>query len=315
MNILVTSPSFFKYENFIVDELIKMGHQVKWLDDRKGLNFIRSAMLRLGFLKKRITKKVESEFQSELYHLGEINFFLCISPEGMSSNLIGQIIKMADRSILYMWDSFENKPSGRELLKIFDKVYSFDVLDSHHTGIHYLPLYYPNSYHCLNYSRKKKVLIHCSVHSHRAHLVKLLINNGVDINPQFYVRNAILLIFRFFKGEIPVSMIKYVSFQSLDHSALNQLYNEHEFVLDISHPAQSGMTNRTWEVLASGARLITTNRFASQIPGLSEYQIFILNTDLSNLAELRNWMKKTPNMISGDLQKYSLDSWIKQILC
>lgn len=315
MKILVTSPAFFNYEQFIVEELRQLGHQVWWLDDRKGLSFIHSALLRLGIMKKLTTRNVEREFQTELSKIGDIDLFLCISPEGMSSGLIERIIKMSKRSILYMWDSFENKPSGAYLLNFFDKIFSFDVLDSDDPKIQYLPLYYPKSYYNLNLSRKKKVLVSCSVHSHRMHLVKQLMNKGVEVIPRFYVRNTLLLLYRILRCQIPLSMIKYVSFESLDHAALNQLYNEHEFVLDISHPFQTGMTNRTWEALASGARLITTNKFAKEISGLSENQLFVLNTDLSNSDELIEWIKIIRPTAFDDLYEYSLHRWIQQLIC
>jgi hypothetical protein len=316
MNLLVTAPKFFGYEKLICKEFESKGFNVTYIDDKLKLNFILKAFLRLNIFTPLIFLLVKKSFKSEL---NENNFdnWLCINPEGINKEIVEIISKkVINKKIIYVWDSLNNKPNILKIINLFDKKYSFDNKDCVNHNLIHLPLYY--TYHYKNNHNKNKlnrIVTIGSVHSDRIKIIDLLLSKGININYFLFVKNKILTLYFIIKGVLPIKYYKNVSSKSFSHSEIHDLYDKYKYVLDITHPSQNGLTNRTFEVLASGCFLITTNANIKNYEFYSNKNIFILNRDFSNIASLRTWINNNKrNYCNYNMSSYSLKSWINQII-
>ena len=102
---------------------------------------------------------------------------------------------------------------------------------------------------------------------------------------------------------------KKLSFKKLEHSEIGEIYRNTFAVLDINKPFQLGLTMRTFEALAAGKKLLTTNSDIENYPFYDAKNIHIL--DRNNL-KIEAGFFQTPfqKLDSEILEKMSLDSFI-----
>lgn len=315
MNLLITAPKFFEYENFICEEFKKKGYEVTFIDDKISLNFILKAFLRLNsfttiihfFVKKSFKKKLNNKY---------FDNWLCINPEGINREIVEIISKkIKKKKVIYIWDSLSNKPNILSLIDLFDKKLSFDKKDCVIHNLIHLPLYFTTHYK-KNQKKHKidEIITIGSVHSDRIKIIELLLSHCFKLKYFLYVKNKILAFYFIFKGILPIKYFKNTNTKSFSHFEISKLYNEYKYVLDITHPTQHGLTNRTFEVLATGCFLITTNENIKSYEFYNNKTIFILSRNFANIDLLKTWInqnKKDYNTL--DMDKYSLSNWIKNI--
>ncbi|MAV64701.1 MAG: hypothetical protein CMG00_05875 [Candidatus Marinimicrobia bacterium] len=314
MKLLITCPKFFGYELLIKKEAERLGYKTTFLDDRLGLNFFEQALIRKNIftreIKLKLYRNVKKRLSDEIF-----DYWLCINPEGFDIKIIKYISsKVNYKKIVYCWDSLANKPNQISIINLFDKRYSFDILDCKKHNLIHLPLYYSKNYYYRdNKIKNKKIYTIGSVHSDRIKIINTLLKNKFNIEFSLFSKNVFLTIYFFLKGIIPLNYIKNISYDSTSHDDIFKKYNEYNFILDISHPLQTGLTNRTFEVLASGCSLITTNPNIIKYDFYNPLKIFILKRDFSNLAELNNWITNYNNL-KLNMDNYTLNNWLIQLL-
>ena len=309
--VLIIGPKFFNYEQEIVSELNVQGYLVDFIDDRLNLNLVLSGLLRLNLFANKI-RDISSK--KKILLLGDFyDVFVCISPEGSSEKFLEQCSSRSKYSVLYMWDSFKNKPLGQSVINIFDKIKSFDDNDVKLYGLEFLPLYYPNSYQNSEAARNKNILMLCSLHSNRLLILQELMRLDIKIEAQIYVKNILILLYFMLKGLVNLKMTKYLVFRSKSHRELANLYNSCGAVLDIAHPDQVGLTNRTFEVLATGTKLITSNVNIKSYPFYSEDQVFIYLPGNCNFGELESFLTQQRYQ-NIDVSEYSIQNFVSKLI-
>jgi hypothetical protein len=86
-----------------------------------------------------------------------------------------------------------------------------------------------------------------------------------------------------------------------------------ECVLDMQHPSNSGLTIRTFEALAAGAKLITFNHHITDYDFYNNKMIQVINFD--DFSVDPKLFQSGEAQISHDFyQKYSIYSFLKDIL-
>lgn len=316
MNLLITAPKFFGYENFICEEFKNKGFNVTFIDDKTKLNFLLKAFLRLNIFTNIIHSLVKKSFIKELDNLYFDNW-ICINPEGINTE-IAKIIskKIKNKKVVYIWDSLSNKPNILSLINLFDKKISFDKKDCINHNLIHLPLYYTSHYKKIQKKNKiDEIITIGSVHSDRIKIIDLLMSNNFKLKYFLYVKNKLLAFYFILKGILPIKYFKNINTKSFSHSEIHKFYAKYKYVLDITHPTQYGLTNRTFEVLASGCFLITTNENIKIYEFYNNKTIFILSRDLSNIDLLERWIKDNKkDHNSLDMKSYSLSNWANNIL-
>jgi hypothetical protein len=323
--ILFIAPSFFGYENDIAQEMIALGAEVDYFDERPFKSSIDKIMNRLDF-KFFIRRGIDKYYQGILEQAGSKNydFLLVISPETLESQFVDNLKAANPKivSILYMWDSFDNKPNANRLLGCFDKVISFDPRDhAAESKIKFLPLFFNDDFNIntndTSFEMSYAVSFVGTVHSDRVKLSKKVIeqfeNNGFKTFRFYYCPSKLLFFLKkLFTSEYDSISYSEVSFEPISKSEIKNIFLRSNAVIDIQHPDQAGLTMRSIEMLGLQKKLITTNE------NIVNYDFF----DKRNILVIDRVKPIVPEeFISSkyDLSKvilspnYSLQSWVKSV--
>ena len=121
------------------------------------------------------------------------------------------------------------------------------------------------------------------------------------------------LLNKIFNKEYKPVLFNEVSFQKMPRDKVASVFKSSKCVLDIQRFGQSGLTMRTFEVLASGAILVTTNQRIKEADFYSENHIVIIDSNNIELSiqEIKNKMDGADNLKPIDVNKYCITSWVK----
>lgn len=322
-HILLIAPRFFGYEKEIKHALEICGAYVEYFDERPQNNFVTKALIRINrnFLKKRIRQYYKEILQS--IRGNTYDYILVINPEAMSLEIVNLFKEQFQRScfILYMWDSFRNKKGAQKMLHLFDRVFSFDRSDFNlNENIKFRPLFFVESYAAL---RKKKnerrfhITFIGTAHSDRYAIARSLkeFAEKKELLTFFYMYLQSPLIFRknkLIKKSFRNASSNEFAYHPLPKEKILDTIENSVAILDIHHPAQSGLTIRTLEILGAGRKLITTNTDIINYDFYQPQNIFIIDRD--NL-EINDSFLNSEYVPIDDriLYRYSIMGWIEEI--
>src|SRR5450830_142457 len=315
MRILLICPSFYDYHKQIVNELQRQGHEVTFFAERP-------TRLIYSFAKKlpqNLTNFIFDKFQQKILSIYKNHTFdlvLVIRGEIIAPWLINSMrgLQPSCRFVLYQWDSLK-VVDFEKLIPLFDQTETFDSVDAKSLGISYFPLFFVpgyrsdkqisiktsdltfvGSYHETRYLKLKKVHRYCEEH-------------GISFEYFLYIS-----IFDFIKLHImrkKVPSFSEVSVKKLDQTKIVKRYLGASAVLDIENERQSGLTIRTFEVLATNRYLVTTNQMSPVL--LPELSSRIVHIDIDNLSFSKDDFRA--DLLDDDqLDRYALSSWISHLV-
>ena len=216
--------------------------------------------------------------------------------------------------IYYNYDSFKNNPNAQSILKYFDKKFTFDKKDALDYKINFRPLFFSKEYEEINdihngfeyetmfvgtahtdrYIISEKVKSWCEKNKYRSYTFYYSPSKSV-----FYFKKRFDKTFKTFD-------INKITFKSLQHSEIINLYKKSKAVLDINHPFQTGLTMRTFEALGAGRKLITTNPYVKEYPFYNPQNILVI--DRENVILNKDFFETDfVKMDTESLHKMSLD--------
>lgn len=319
--ILYISPKFFNYENKIKEELESLGAIVDFFDDRPANDFITKVFIRLNF-KSLIQKKIDTYYENIYSYISDkkYDFIFVVSPETLSYKELTKIkeLQLNTECILYMWDSFENKNSFNTI-NLYDKVYSFDSMDTEKYSLKFLPLFY-----CKDYKKSEQInnfdydlSFLATAHSDRYKIAdkikKIIYKNQFKVYYYFYLPNIIIYFIRkIFISKYSYGKLSEFSFDSLTQSSIIKIFNNSKVILDINHPKQFGLTMRTFECLGAEKKIITTNKNIKSYDFYNPKNILVIDRENINID--MDFFEVEYQTLSDELyKKYSLNSWIRNI--
>ncbi|WP_281298273.1 glycosyltransferase family protein [Flavobacterium limnophilum] len=319
--ILFFSVKLFNYENIIADKLRALGAEVDYYDERPSNSIFTKGIIRL---KRNLYNVKISRYYNDI--LKDVkgksyDYFFLIKGEVMPQYFIDEIIALNPEIILlyYTFDSFENNPNGVDILKNFHKKFSFDSKDSQMYNLTFRPLFFSDDYHKL--ISKDKVtydlLFIGTAHSDR-YVISEKVGKWCEKNNLkkflFYYSPSriVFLFFKFFDSSFKKFKYDKISFFSLTHKDIIELYQESKVVLDINHPNQKGLTMRVFEALGSGKKLITTNVDIKRYPFYNENNIYIIDR---NSIKMNLEFFTTPFLeINEELYgRMSISGWLNEL--
>ena len=320
--ILYIAPKFFGYENEIQQVLInEFGASVDFYDDRPSNDIWTKVFIRLQ-LKSLVKIKIDSYYKTIFHHIQEkiYDYILIISPETLSQKELKMIKNLQPQAklILYMWDSFKNKNS-LHLINMFDRVLSFDDRDVDKYNLYFCPLFYSENYKNV---LSKDVMTYdlCSIataHSDRYKIITQIKNqleeSSFKIFSFLYLPSHIMYwIRKIFLKRYQYGNISDFSFCPMTQAEVVSIMSKSKAILDINHPAQHGLTMRTFEAFGMHKKLITTNVNIKKYDFYNEANILII--DRKKIIIDSKFMN-TPYVFSSKelYEKYSLNRWIKYV--
>lgn len=322
--ILFISVRFFNYENIIKEKLEGRGAIVDFFDERPSNSILVKGILRI---KRDIyASKIKKYYDNllEQLHTKTYDYFLLIKGEVIPVYFIKKIKKMnpAIKMIYYNYDSFQNNPHALEFLPLFENRFTFDTEDAKRYNLSFRPLFYSDDYKNIrlkNMSHKSEYNI---AFIGTAHSDRYIISENVGEKSQklglshfayYYSQSKSVFYYKsLFDKSFKKFDIKKLSFQTLTHHQIIDIYEKSDCILDINHPGQTGLTMRTFETLGAGKKLITTNQ------EIKKYKIYktgnILVIDRKNVKlDPSFFTDNTDKIEENDLYRMSIDGWIDDI--
>ncbi len=221
------------------------------------------------------------------------------------------------RFINFHWDAIKPTYNYLDIIKYFDKVYSFDYKDCRkHKELTYLPLFYLDEYAEHRNENNNKDIDVLFVGSwrdnERYQLIKATENFCKQNNLRFYYYlnysykeqfNSIK------KGIIP----KEAKHKSLSYKEILNLFSVSNSIIDFPSSFQTGLTMRTFETLGAGKKLITTNSNIINEPFFNKEYINLIDPDKLKLDI--DFIKKIPlTSIENKIKNYSIENYIYKLL-
>jgi hypothetical protein len=312
--VLFIGPKFYNYHQEIKNKLICQDLHVDFFIERpnnllyrffKNYNQLVSNYLEKKYL-DTILKKINTNY----------DYFFLIRGEIISKDFLEALKLKIPKAkfVMYQWDSSENNPNYLEIMSMFNKVMTFDMVDAKRLNIQYLPLFYIDSYETLilNDKREYDIVFFASLHGDRLEILKKVIKFCDENHLKFYFHLYIpmlALIKALLYRKIKISDVKYLSTNTIEHTDILDFYKKSKSVLDLESSSQQGLTIRTFEVLGSGVKLITTNKNILNERFYNQKNIYYL--DKRNISLDMDFFKHSEKL---EMEKYSLTQWVKTIL-
>lgn len=310
--ILLITPKFFTYENYIKQKLNQVGYRVDVIYENINEFSLLYKLQKIIFSKSNYyddyySKNLSSKVFDEV---------LVIRGSTLSGNIIKKIRKIMPSGKLYMyqWDSVKNNPNALEIAPYFDVVSTFDLEDAKQYGWKYRPLFYINSSERKSV-RKYDIAYICTLHSQRVKLFQML--KDLDLRSYLYmyskfshyIKERYISKNKEFEG-ISLHDVKFKSL-SLEHS-LDVMANSN-IVVDYTHPGQSGFTMRTCEAIGHRCKIVTNNKLIRKADFYNENNVYIYEIDNFHIPEsfFNSPYIELPKEV---FERYSISNWLKDII-
>lgn len=244
----------------------------------------------------------------------DFNYIFAIKGSNLTDNHLSLLKKYHPRAkfSLYFWDSWDVMKNLEILKRYFDAIYSFDSEDCKKLGFKLRPLFYLEN---KNTDEKKYDICFVGAeHSDRFSSMKEL-KLLCDNNALKYYIKVIMSLSHYIKVFIsPYSFFRYrqlASYKYLSYSEFVKVLRKSKVVIDIHNRRQTGLTMRTIEALASGAKVITTNEYIKEYENIPTYMYYIWDQKVD--MQLIDFIKKPVSDYVID-EYYSVDSFLKEVL-
>lgn len=318
--ILFFCPKFFGYEVAIQQEMENCGAQVCFRSAQaiehawaKGLQRL-SPTMGWFFSDKKYNKWLDTDSPDQC------DIIFIVKGEALSPKFLKSLRAKypAAKVILYMFDSIKNYKKIETKFSLIEEICSFDPADSDELDfIRYRPLFFLNKYLTIEQSQPGNNLFFIgTLNGDRPNVVSKLaetLPSGINFDYWLFVRSRL---------EVRLRKMFDSSLNKLEPSRLINIPMSHETirehyinccaVLDIEHPNQTGLTMRTFEVLASGKKLITTNKSIVNHDFYDPTRICLI--DRNNPYVPADFFKSVLEPLPESfISRYSLSGWLSDI--
>lgn len=320
--ILLFTPRYFEYQNIIVNRLRQLGNDVIWYDDRPSQSIFKKSILRVApfFL----SGEVNRYFDSILRKNKGIKYDLVLVILGQCfTEKILQKFKLNfpnAKFILYMRDSIKNFPNTLKIMHCFDICYSFDPDDCERYDFNFLPLFYSYSGNSFHFNESTYYDVSCICTIKKGKYLKLTkIKEACDLIFQrnyfyFYIQSWLVLLYlKLTCAEFKNTKFKNFKFKKLSYIDNLNIIGNSKIVIDVQMSNQSGLTMRTFETLALGKKLITTNDNIKKYDFYDKRLIYVLPKDMT-IDFNDEFFKSAYQVDKNFMEKYSLDTWLKRMI-
>ncbi len=317
--ILFLSANFFGYEKAIANRLRELGAEVDFYNERPSDSILSKGIIRVN--KNFYLKKIRSYYHkiSRETENRDYDFFLLIKGETITFSFLEQFKKEhpAAKMIYYSYDAVQEYPKFLKLYSYFDENFTFEPKDAHQHNLHFRPLFFIEDYQDIkqDVDAKYDIVFVGSAHTDRyligEKLRKICTSTNLKTYFFYYAQSkAAFLLKKVFDQNLKRFDVKKLNFKKLKHSEITDIYAQSRSVLDINKPFQEGLTMRTFETLAAGKKLVTTNSDIKNYPFFNENLILIIDR---NQVEINSeFFKSDSKKINKEtLEMITLDSWIE----
>ena len=249
---------------------------------------------------------------------GQYDLVFIKNPESVSKDIF---IKLKTKYpgipfINYNWNSIHLLDYS-SYIPLFDRVYSFDAYDAQKYNLSYYPLFYLPAFEKIAINDLKKEYSLSFVGStfttgrpaFLSNFNKLIKERKISSFQHLHAYPKLYYINKFFRS---YNFNKLLTTKYLSQQAFLEICKRSLAFIDHPNEDQKGHTIRTFETLAAGLMLVTTNKELLKEPFYDASRIQIIKDDFSdlNLDALLNFQPSFPE----GFEKYRVDNWLATIL-
>ena len=313
---MLIAPKFYQYHIEIIRSLESQGANVIFYPEMVYSIFYRL----LAKISQKIEKYLQYKYMQSLLNeelSDDFHIVFVIRGVALSSSIMESMRDRftGARFIMYQWDS-NNQNNYQSIIKYFDNVATFDMVDAKKYGLKYLPLFYIDCFADLKGKREKKydLVFYGAFHSDRLKIVKYfhnkLLENNMKFKSHLYITK--LALFRFLiTGVIPIRDVSFFSTSKVSFDEIVESYSETLAVLDVELSIQNGLSMRTFETLGAKLKLITTNKNIKKEQFYNLEKIAVIDR---KKPDLDVGFIKTKIEEESDFTRFHIDSWVDQVI-
>lgn len=318
--VIFIAPKFFGYDEIIERALIRNGASVYRLFDRPFSSpFLQAATKLFGILASKTL---------DFYYLflirkmpTNVDFVLVINGQTLSRNTLLTLRKRNFKAkfVLYMWDSIRNRSLIISNLDLFDTKFSFDKDSVQQYDFKFRPLFYDNLRSPRGSAENSQSFLMSFVgtaHTDRYRIIKVLAKKFSDRNCFWYLYLQAPWVFwwnKFSNNSFRGAKKSDFEFSVLPVEILTDVFDRTEIIVDIEHPNQTGLTVRTFDIMRSSKKMVTTNRDIVNYDFYMFGNIQLINRDDPQIPDAFIERKFTPYS-EKILHFYSVDGWLEDVL-
>lgn len=313
MKITIVAFDLWGFNKIIAESLEQKGIEVTFIDSSK-INFkyknFNQRILNF-FSKTFLNRNIKKDYRKKSV-LNKINKLslqdavLIVNPDHFETEIVNSIKAKTKKYIAYNYDSLQRNPLPSNFETLFDKIYSFDILDvQKHSYLELLTnfIYIEKDF---NTKPKNKMFIILSKSLER----ELLLSKIADILDQKQINN-----YEFIVANPATEKVNKNIYLTEDHICLNDVIEKvknAEILIDLIRPKQSGLSFRYFEALALQKKIITNNESVKLYDFYDPNNILIIKNDLNDIDS--NFLENTYRPIPEEIyEKYTLDYWLKTV--
>lgn len=322
----LVGPNFFSYIQAIQRKFSEKGYITTFFDERHANSIIIKILYRIGYFSifsrrknRHLDKIVAQIIQSQLTDVILIDVEVC------DTRFVKQLVDAGVKVHLYMWDSAKNKPNYLRYLHLLQGKSSFDYVDCVRHDLTYIPLFAEDVFSAKQQNTSLTIdkvidISFCgTLHSNRpkklTELVHLAKNKSIKLSLMLFFHSRLLVALKSFKQIDNARFIRKISVTGFSKQRIFNLFTQSKYVLDLPHPGQVGLTARTFEVLRSGAKLITFNKMAGILLPPSLLDRILIIEDIEEIDNIDFFAGcSTASLSDADDYFLSLERFLDQLL-
>ena len=321
-SILFIAPSFHGLQNNILSEMIAMGAEVDYYDERPENTTTTKVLIRLK-IKILIHHKIINYYNDVLNKTKhkKYNYVFILNMEAMPSIILEALRKQQNfaKFILFMWDSLELKNISSDILNVFDKAYTFDTYDAQtNNKMNFLPLFYSNEYAQIKKDKIQYDLCFIgTIHGDRYKLLQKIKKeaNKLGLSTYYYMYIPSKIIFyvkKLFDKNFRKININEVRFVPMNMKNIVKVMAKSNTIIDLSYKGQQGLSMRTYEVIGAKKKLVTTHKQVINYDIYNSNNMYIL--DKNHISLKKDFFSNDYCELDKKIyEKYSLRKWVNNI--
>ena len=322
--ILFFSPAFFGYEYKIKKKMEELGAKVDYYDVRSVTSAKDRALLKISSKiferkSKRYYEKIIEENQDKDY-----DYIIVVKCDMTPQEILEKfkVVYPNAKLCLYLWDSIKNIPGITKKFKYFDTLHSFDLDDCQvYENLNFRPLFYADQFRKefeANKDYKYDISFLGTIHSDRYAIIKQIERIAKENNLKTYFfkflqSDFIYYFYKILKKEFRDTSKEDFDFVKMSSEEIAKIVDASKVILDIQHPKQTGLTMRTIEMIGMNKKIITTNESIKKYDFYNPNNISVI--DRKNVKmDIKFFQNDYEPLDKSVYEKYSLESWIKEII-
>ena len=222
------------------------------------------------------------------------------------------------RMILYYWDSLSVLKDDPERRKFFDKISTFDTEDyaNNKDTMSFLPLFYCDEYYYLEQDLQCKTDL-ATVGSYKYNryfeIKKIKKENPtIHMDVRMYASKTLYLHKLLRKKYKDIDLNTFI-YKKFTHAQILEILKNSRAILDVPIKGQNGLTMRTFECLAMGKKLVTTNINVKKYDFYDPAYVYVLDMEDAKLPS-QEWFRSNEKVPKEIIQKYSITAWLNNLL-